>query len=49
MKKRWAGKTKQLTLEDVQHLAGHADLRTTRLYDRRQRKVTRNVVERMSV
>jgi integrase/recombinase XerD len=36
-------------LEDVQHLAGHADPRTTRLYDRRQRKVTRNVVERISV
>src|SRR5207253_8207410 len=29
-------------LEDVQKLAGHADPRTTRLYDRRQRKVTRN-------
>src|SRR5205807_4558888 len=28
-------------LEDVQHLAGHADPRTTRLYDRRRRKVTR--------
>lgn len=36
-------------LEDVQHLAGHADPRTTRLYDRRQRRVTRNVVERISV
>ncbi len=36
-------------LEDVQHLAGHADPRTTRLYDRRQRKVTRNVVERISI
>ena len=36
-------------LEDVQHLAGHADPRTTRLYDRRQRKITRNVVERISV
>jgi site-specific recombinase XerD len=36
-------------LEDVQHLAGHADPRTTRLYDRRQRKVTRNIVERISV
>src|SRR5262249_7178363 len=28
-------------LEDVQHLAGHADPRTTRLYDRRRRKITR--------
>jgi integrase/recombinase XerD len=36
-------------LEDVQHLAGHADPRTTRLYDRRQKRVTRNVVERISI
>jgi site-specific recombinase XerD len=36
-------------LDEVQHLAGHADPRTTRLYDRRQKKVTRNVVERISV
>lgn len=36
-------------LEDVQQLAGHADPRTTRLYDRRQRKVTRNIVERISI
>jgi integrase/recombinase XerD len=36
-------------LEEVQHLAGHADPRTTRLYDRRQRKVTRNIVERISI
>lgn len=36
-------------LEDVQHLAGHADPRTTRLYDRRQRQVTRNIVERISI
>jgi integrase/recombinase XerD len=36
-------------LEDVQQLAGHADPRTTRLYDRRGRKITRNVVERISV
>jgi site-specific recombinase XerD len=36
-------------LEEVQHLAGHADPRTTRLYDRRQRRVTRNIVERISV
>lgn len=35
-------------LEDVQHLVGHADPRTTKLYDRRQRKVTRNTVERNS-
>jgi site-specific recombinase XerD len=36
-------------LEDVQHLAGHSDARTTRLYDRRQKVVTRNVVERISI
>ena len=38
-----------IPLEDVQNLAGHADPRTTRLYDRRKRKVTRNIVERISV
>ena len=38
-----------VSLEEVQHLAGHADPRTTRLYDRRQRKVTRNIVERISI
>lgn len=36
-------------LEDVQFLLGHSDPRTTRLYDRRQRQVTRNTVERISV
>ena len=36
-------------LEDVQLLAGHADPRTTRLYDRRHKKVTRNIVERISI
>lgn len=36
-------------LDDVQHLAGHADPRTTRHYDRRQRKVTRNLGERTSI
>ena len=36
-------------LEDVQHLAGHADPRTTRLYDRRSKVVTRNIVERISI
>ena len=36
-------------LEDVQQLAGHADPRTTRLYDRRNRQITRNIVERISV
>jgi integrase/recombinase XerD len=36
-------------LEDAQYLAGHADPRTTRLYDRRKKKVTRNMVERISI
>jgi site-specific recombinase XerD len=36
-------------LDEVQHLAGHADPRTTRLYDRRQKKVTRNIVERITI
>ena len=38
-----------VALEDVQRLAGHADPRTTRLYDRRDRKITRNIVDRISV
>jgi hypothetical protein len=29
--------------------AGHADPRTTNLYDRRKRKISRNIVERISV
>jgi site-specific recombinase XerD len=36
-------------LEDVQRLAGHADPRTTRLYDRRDKKITHNIVERISI
>ena len=38
-----------VSLADVQNLAGHADPRTTRLYDRRGRRVTRNIVERISI
>jgi site-specific recombinase XerD len=38
-----------ISLEDVQTLLSHSDVRTTRLYDRRQRQVTRNIVERISV
>lgn len=41
--------TQDVPLEQVQYLLGHADSRTTKLYDRRQRRVTRNVVERISV
>jgi integrase len=36
-------------LEDVQYLLGHSDSRITKLYDRRQKQVTRNIVERISV
>ncbi len=36
-------------LEDVQYLAGHSSPTTTRMYDRRRRKVTRNIVERISI
>jgi len=39
----------EIPREDVQYLAGHADARTTALYDRRSKKVTRNIVERISV
>jgi site-specific recombinase XerD len=38
-----------MPLDDVQYLLGHSDARTTKLYDRRQRQVTRNIVERISV
>ena len=36
-------------LEDVQYLAGHSSPRTTELYDRRQKEVTRNIVERILI
>jgi len=36
-------------LEDVQYLAGHAEPRTTGLYDRRKKRVSRNIVERISI
>lgn len=38
-----------IAMEDVQYLLGHSDARVTKLYDRRQRQVTRNIVERISV
>jgi integrase/recombinase XerD len=40
--------TQGVPLEDVHYLAGRAEPRTTGLYDRRQKKVTRNIVERIS-
>jgi integrase/recombinase XerD len=36
-------------MQDVQDLAGHAEPRTTGLYDRRQKKVTRNIVEPIQI
>ena len=36
------------TLDDAQRLAGHADARTTALYDRRSRTVMRSTVERIN-
>jgi len=41
--------TQGVPLEEVQYLVGHADPRTTRLYDRRQRKINRSVVDKISV
>ena len=41
--------TQGVPLEDVQYLAGHSSSRTTRLYDRRQKKVTRNIMERIAI
>ena len=40
--------SQDVPLEDVQYLAGHANPRTTQIYNRRRRRVTRNIVERMS-
>ena len=36
-------------LEGVQRLAGRTDPRTPRLYDRRQKRITRNIVRRTSI
>jgi site-specific recombinase XerD len=41
--------TQGVPLEDVQYLAGHAEPRTTGLYDRRQKKTTRRIVELISI
>ena len=41
--------TERLPLEDVQYLAGHAHPFSTQIYDRRRRRVSRNLVERISV
>ena len=39
--------SQNVPLEDLQNLAGHAHPRTTQTYDRRRRRVTRNIVERI--
>lgn len=36
-------------LSEAQRMAGHADPRTTRLYDRRDQKITRGEVERITI
>lgn len=36
-------------LHDAQIIAGHADARTTKLYDRSEHKVTRNMMERVHI
>ena len=41
--------SQNVPLEDVQYLAGHAHPRTTQIYDRRRRRVSRSLVERISV
>ena len=41
--------SQNVPLEDVQYLAGHAHPRTTQIYDRRRRRISRNLVERISV
>lgn len=41
--------TQGVPLEDIQNLANHVAPRTTKLYDRRPRKVTRNIMERIPI
>ena len=41
--------SQDVPMEDVQYLAGHSNPRTTQIYDRRRRRVTRNIVEYISV
>ena len=37
------------SLSEAQRMAGHSDPRTTRLYDRRDQKITRGEVERITI
>ena len=41
--------TQGMPLDDVQYLAGHSSPRTTRHSNRRQKNVTREIVERISI
>lgn len=41
--------SQNVPLKDVQYLAGHAHPRTTQLYNRRRRRVSHNIVERISI
>ena len=41
-------RNQNVPMEDVQYLAGHSSPKTTQIYDRR-RRVTRNIVERISI
>lgn len=41
--------SQEIPIESVQQLTGHADARTTKLYDRSNRKITRNLVERINL
>jgi integrase/recombinase XerD len=41
--------TQGIPLEEVQHLADHADPRTTGLDDRRKKDVTRKMVDKISI
>jgi hypothetical protein len=44
------GETREgVPLEDVQRLAGRTDSRVPRLYDRRQKRITCNIVQRISI
>jgi integrase/recombinase XerD len=41
--------SQRVPLDEMQYLAGHSSPRTTNIYVRRQKKVTRNIVEQISI
>jgi len=45
----WGKGTDDGRLVEAQRMAGHSDPRTTRLYDRRDQKITRVEVERITI